>query len=173
MVANIEQNVEGKPKFYKISLWVFIVVLLLTIWIYFYNMSLENKIENLNSQIEQKDNDIKVAKEDGYYLVYRQTIDNKTILDKYAYSSKIPEFINNMKSLSSEKNIFFTWFNYSNRKISTKATVINDTLNLASVKAKNFIEYFRNENNNIFSLWFVSSFEWQDRINFNVDLNVE
>mgnify|MGYP002130213558 CR=1 FL=1 len=122
---------------------------------------------------ELRDQNIKLAKEDGYYVVYKQLETNKTVIDKMTYLSNIPEFINNLKALSTQKNVFFNWFTYNNWKISTKVSVINDSVALASLKTKSFIEFFRNPNNHIFSLWFVNAFEWQDRINFNAEFSVK
>ena len=172
MVANVEQKVD-KPTIFKLSLWLFLVVFLCTVWIYFYNMSLENKANDLDANITKVDQNIKLAKEDGYYVVYKQLETNKTVIDKMTYLSNIPEFINNLKSLSTQKNVFFNGFTYNNWKISTKVSVINDNVALASLKTKSFIEFFRNPNNHIFSLWFVNAFEWQDRINFNAEFSVK
>lgn len=172
MVANVEQKVD-KPTIFKLSLWLFLVVFLCTVWIYFYNMSLENKANDLDANITKVDQNIKLAKEDGYYVVYKQLETNKTVIDKMTYLSNIPEFINNLKALSTQKNVFFNWFTYNNWKISTKVSVINDSVALASLKTKSFIEFFRNPNNHIFSLWFVNAFEWQDRINFNAEFSVK
>lgn len=172
MVANIEQKVD-KPTIFKVSLWLFLVVFLCTIWIYFYNMSLDSKANDLDANITKVDQTIKLAKEDGYYVVYKQLETNKTVIDKMTYLSNIPEFINNLKALSTQKNVFFNGFTYNNWKISTKVSVINDSVALASLKTKSFIEFFRNPNNHIFSLWFVNAFEWQDRINFNAEFSVK
>lgn len=59
------------------------------------------------------------------------------------YLSNVPEFINNLKSLSTQKNVFFNGFTYNNWKISTKVSVINDSVALASLKTKSFIEFFK------------------------------
>lgn len=173
MAINNQEELDQKPKSFKVTLWVFLVVIFLTAWIFWYDYYLQNKVSLVESQTQDIASQIETQSKDWYYLIYMQTKENKAILDEYAYNSQIPEFITNLKSLSTQYNIFFEWFAYSNWKISTKATAINDSLNQASVKTKNFIEFFRKANTHIFSLWFVSSFDGQDKINFNVDFNVK
>ena len=69
-------------------------------------MSLDSKANDLDANITKVDQTIKLAKEDGYYIVYKQLETNKTVIDKMTYLSNVPEFINNLKALSTQKNVF-------------------------------------------------------------------
>jgi hypothetical protein len=47
-------------------------------------------------------------------------------LDKYAYISQIPEYINNLKDLSKTFRVDLQGFSYSNGSINTSATAKDD-----------------------------------------------
>lgn len=46
-------------------------------------MSLDSKANDLDASISQVDQNIKLAKQDGYYIVYKQLETNKTVMIKW------------------------------------------------------------------------------------------
>ncbi len=174
MVTTNEYKNDSKSyKTMKISVVLFALVLILTIWLYFYNSSIVSKINTLESQISSVENDIKKINEDEKVKLYTLIVSNSKYLERYKYLSKVPEFINNLKEISKNYKVTFDGFSYSDWQISSDASSQDDAVSLASVKTKNFLEYFRKVDENIFSLLFVSSFNWQDNINFWVKFKIK
>lgn len=163
----------GLYKSLYISSWIFIFVIFLTVWLYFYNLSLEKKVNNLTSELSTINNYVKELNENDKVKLYTLIKTNSVFLDKYLNLSQVPLFINNVKELAKSYNITFAWFSYSNFNINTQATCNDDSINLAHQKAENFINYFRNENQDIFSLWFINNFTWQEQIKFNTSFLVK
>lgn len=173
VTTNQEVTVNKWPTSLYISIWVFIFVLLLSIGFYFYNSVLNSKIENIQSEISTIENNIKTINEDEKVKLYTLMVANKTFLDRYKYLSNVPEFINNLALLSKNYKVAFDGFSYSSSEIVTDVLSMDDAVSLASLKTKNFIEYFRKKDDNIFSLWFVDSFDWQDNIKFSAKFKIK
>lgn len=174
MVTTNEYKNDSKAyKSMKISVVLFVLVLILTIGLYFYNSSIVSKINTLESQISSVETDIKKINEDEKVKLYTLIVSNSKYLERYKYLSKVPEFINNVKEISKNYKVAFDGFSYSDGQISSNASLQDDAVSLASVKTKKFLEYFRKKDENIFSLLFVSSFNWQDSINFWVKFKIK
>lgn len=177
MSTNNEENplnTKYKRNF-NISLVIFIIVIILNVWLYFYNWFLEKnnlELETKNLEIEKN---INTLLNDPKVSLYTMLENNKQFLDKYKNNSKITEFIANLRLLSKIYKITFEWFNYSDWKISSKALVQDDSISLASKKIDNFLKNFRKwtKKDNYFNLWFVNSFDWQKNITFNVSLETK
>jgi hypothetical protein len=84
---------------------------------------------------------------------------SKSFLEKYKKLSDIPTYISTIKTLSRDYNVELTGFAYDSGNISAKFFAESDELSFAFVKTKNFLEYFRKKDENMFSLDFVSNFE--------------
>lgn len=174
MVTTNEYKNDSKAyKSMKISVVLFVLVLILTIGLYFYNSSIVSKINTLESKISSVETDIKKINEDEKVKLYTLIVSNSKYLERYKYLSKVPEFINNVKEISKNYKVAFDGFSYIDGQISSNASLQDDAVSLASVKTKNFLEYFRKKDENIFSLLFVSSFNWQDSINFWVKFKIK
>lgn len=175
MANDVELKTETSfPKTLYISAWIFALVLILTIWLYVYNMTLESKIEKLNSEITTTDEALKKLNEDDKVKLYTLIKTSDVFLSQYKKLSKVTEFIGNLKWISKDYNLTFGDFAYSNSKITSSCTASNDDISLASDKVKTFIWDFRKKDNkNIFSLWFISSFSWQDKIIFNTEFKLK
>jgi len=173
METNEELKIDKPYNGMYISLIVFGIVFVLTIGLYFYNSKLSKDLETLNNEISVLENNLKVLNEDNEIILYNLITSNKIFLDKYKYLSDVPKIINNLKKLSRDYSITFDWFNYSSASLSANAFVINDDKSLASSKAEKFIKYFRDtETKDMFSLWFVWSFAWQEKIDFSTQFKI-
>lgn len=174
MANTIDSKAENKyPKTLSFSILLFALVIVLTIWLYFYNLSLEKKVENIRTDISTLEQDIKKINEDDKVILYTLLKNSSIFLEQYKKLSNVTEFISNIKWLSKNYNLAFEWFSYSNSSINTTCVAKNDEISLASEKLKKFIWDFRNkENSNIFSLWFVTNFVWQTEVKFTPEFKV-
>lgn len=184
MVSTGDYKTDKKvDRWMYISSAMFVLVLVITIWLYFYNSSIVSKTETLNKEILTLEESIKSIHSDDKVTLYTLIQTNKVFLDKYAYISKIPEFINNLHELSKTFKIKFENFSYSNSSINTSATSLDDGFSLWYQKTKKFISSFRDEisdskkiksiNNQIFSLGFIDSFSWQNEMKFNANFKIK
>lgn len=184
MVSTDDYKTDKKvDRWMYISSGIFIFVLVITIWLYFYNGSLISTSEKYMKDITTLEENIKTVNNDDKVILYTLIQTNKVFLDKYAYISKIPEFINNLHELSKTFKIKFENFSYSNSSVSTSVTSLDDGFSLWYQKTKKFISSFRDEitdskktltaNNQIFSLGFIDSFVWQNEMKFNVTFKLK
>lgn len=174
MINTSANNIDNSSKtFLYVSIWIFVFVLIVSIWLYFYNSYLSKKVDNVKSEISFVEENIKKINEDEKVKLYTLIKSNWIFLDRYKYISNIPEYINNLVTLSKKYNISFQWFNYSAWELSTEVVALNDAVSLAYLKTKNFLEYFRKKDKNIFSLGFVDSFIWQENIKFGVKFKIK
>lgn len=174
MINTAPDNIDNQSKtsLYG-SIWVFIFVITISIWLYFYNSVLSKEVDGIKSEISFIESNVGKIKEDEKVKLYTLIKANSIFLDRYKYISNIPKYINNLSYLSKKYNISFEWFTYSNGELSTLATSTNDSLNLSYLKVKNFVEYFRNSEENIFALNFIDSFIWQENITFNTKFKIK
>lgn len=174
MVATSEYKNDQKAyKMMNVSIVLFVLVIILTIWMYFYNKSIITQLEQTNLEISKVSQNIKKVNEDEKVKLYTLIKANNAYLEKYKYLSNIPLFVNKIKEISKIYKISFESFSYNEWQISTQAKVFDDSFSLASVKTKKFLEAFRKQENWIFDLWFISSFNWQDNISFWVKFEVK
>lgn len=174
MIATEWYKVDNKSyNMMKITLIIFIFSIILTVWLFFYNKSLSWDIDNINLETTKVSENIKKINEDKKVKLYTLVTTNKVYLDKYKYLSNIPLFLNTLLELSSKSKIAFNWFSYNEWSISTNASSLDDWYSYASSKVKNFIKDFRKGENWIFSLDFITSFNWQQEIDFWLKFKVK
>lgn len=165
-------NRYSKALYFSIAL--FCVVLIITLWFFFYNMKLNSKIEKLSSDINDVSNSLSELKSNDKVELYTLLKSNMNFLSEYEKLSKIPVFIENLKGLSRDYNITFSDFSYSDSLVSSICSIENTDISLASDRLNNFLWDFRDENNkNIFSLNFISEFKWQDTITFTPEFKIK
>ena len=170
-----------KLKDFYFSLWFLILTIFLTIFLYFYNFNLETKNKNLKTELVKVNNDIKKLEENKSIIVYNIYSKNRIVFDRIAKQSKIPTFIRHLKRIYNNYNIQFTWFSYSNWKISTKVLVETDQkksiyndwekkysdMKLAYMKIINLLEVYNQSSNALFKLDQVMKFSWYNNMKFN------
>lgn len=180
MITNNDyKKINNKNIWLYISVWLFILILALNVWLYFYNNSLLSKVESYNKELTVLENNIKEINNDDKIKLYTLIKTNATFLEKYSYLSKIPEFINNLKKLWNIYKVSFKNFSYSNSIINTSVTAIDDWTSFWYQKSQKLISNFRkneqskDKNNQIFSLDFIDYFEWQNEIKFNINFKIK
>lgn len=159
-----------------IGISLFLVVLFITIWAFIYNMMLKNDISKIENDISKIDVSLEELKKDKDIQVASLLVKNKKIIEKLEKNSDITKYINHLNTLSRKYGVKFSWFNLAENKVSTKA-LVNTRWNIFAYKnVKNFIKDYRNpemENDQIFKLGFVNSFEWNDSIRFDVNFEIK
>ena len=78
-----------------------------------------------------------------------------------------------MKKLEEKFWISFLWFSYKAWKILTQAISRTDEKGLYYKKSINIISYFRDKNEDMFDLDFITNFSWYDKLNFNMSFNIK
>jgi len=156
-----------------ISILFFVSVITLTIILFTYNKSLTNNIVNMNSKIENINNDIVELKKDDKIIIYNLVTSNSDFLSKYKKLSKITEYITYIDEVEKKFKLDLNWFNYNNWVINLAAKFdTNDQL--ASSLLNDFLQYYRDsENNDMFTLNFINSFVGQESIWFSTQFNLK
>lgn len=150
-----------------------ILVLLSTIWLYWYNYVVEWKNEKLDIRISEKETEITKIKEDKNIQVFALISDNDRVLKKLESYSQITKFIEWLTYIEDNYGLILEWFNYSNWIITTKAITNPDKIGNAYIATSSFIEKYRKDKNAIFKLPFISKVVWNSDMSFNLKLEVK
>lgn len=162
-----------------ISLILLIIAILINTWVYSYNYYTNKNIDDLKSKIEESKKAISNIKNNERiktYFLLEQNKNNIVILDK---KSNIISYIEHLKVIKSKYYLNFTWFNYTDLKITTNAWVENKDFNslwnnsLAYIKVTNFIEKYRMDKESKFKLPFINVINWQSEIKFDINFEVK
>lgn len=159
---------------YFFSISFLILVLALSFWLYFYNLSLEKSITNYKNQIADKQRSIEDIKSDRKFQIYELIQKNNLNIKRIESVSQIPDFISEIKDLSLNYDLAFDGFTYGNWVLSTSITV-SENNSLAYQKVSKFIKEYR-ENLDwkyLFDLWFIDTIVGHDTITTNLKFNLK
>ncbi len=145
----------------------------LVIWLFLFNSYLEGKTQNLESQIGQYNTSIEKLKKNRSVQIYTLLEENKKLIENLEKKSKINDFIYNIREIQNTYTIIFKWFNYSNWLISMSVYAPFNTNMTAANRVSYFIKSYREDKNSIFDLDFINTFNWNDNMFFNVNLNLK
>lgn len=164
-----------KLNFFKISpaLIFLIIIILITIWLYWYNKYIEWKNNIVSDRITAEKNKINDIKQDKNIQVYSLINDNKKVLNKLEAYSQITSFINWLKEIEDNYNLILDWFNYSNWVVTTKAITNPEKVSSPYIAVSDFIEKYRKNEKSKFKLPFISKFSWNSGMAFNLKLEVK
>ena len=180
-------DLEIKKKIYKkkkvssnyLSIWFLIFSIVLTMGLYFYNMSIVSQNEELDNNITIKVNSIEELEKDSDIIALSLYNANESSISKLEDYSKISSYINHIIKLKWIYGISFKWFTYSSWKLSSVVTASSDSIwNINYKKVVRFIEEYRkNEDSSaLFNLDLVNNVttknDWIDNI-FNIDLTLK
>lgn len=159
---------------FTLSLILFIFSVFITLWVYSYNYFTAKSIDDLKIGIEASKNAIDSIKKNDRVQTYLLLENNKSNIEKLDKTSNIITYIEHFKSIESKYLLNFSWFNYSDLKISTNVTA-EKGIPLAYVKTADFIEKYRAESDSwaIFKLPFISSVNGKDELTFSVNFEVK
>jgi len=170
--AKIFKTKEKNPL--KISIFFLSLILLITIWLYFYNYSIENKINELKKDIQTKTNSIKQLEQNKKIVISRLYNANKTSIQRLEDYSMITTYINHLYYLQRIYNINFKWFNYSNWNIKTTVLASSDWISTDYKKTYNFIKNYRENSDSLalFNLWLVKNIKEKQKLYNEFDINL-
>jgi cell division protein FtsL len=117
-----QEKIKTQAKFYKnkkitnfyASLIFLFITILLTSLLYFYNLSIEKNIKQLETNINTKTKSINELKKDKNIVISNLYKENLSTIKKLNNYSKITTFINHLYKLRRIYNIDLKGFNYSN-----------------------------------------------------------
>ncbi len=173
MATNNEFKDENPNKNMQISWVIFVLLFLVTVGIYGVNMSFSKKVEQLRTELNTQTTQINQLKQDKRLELFQLVEKNKTMLEKYKKMSQIPQYVNDVTQLAKNYRLDILGFSYNVGTIQSKVIAKTDETSFGSVKTKNFLEYFRKQDEHIFSLDFVKNFEWQNDVTFQTQFQVK
>ena len=147
-------------------------VILATFFLHIYNGMIDKKNVTVQAEIDVKTKEINELKADPRIQVATLLDNNKATLDKMTELSQIPYFIDKVSSISGEYGLGLQWFNYSNGNIRLSSMIDGWLWTQSYKKVINFIDWYRNEEDADFTLWFINSVKTDDDIEFEVSLEV-
>ena len=150
-----------------------ILVILSTVWLYWYNYIVEWKNEKLDTRISEKEAEIIKIKKDKNIQVFALISDNEKVLKKLESYSQITKLIEWLTYIEDNYSLNLEWFNYSNWVITTKAKTNPEKVSNAYIATSSFIKEYRKDKNAIFKLPFISKVSWNDNMSFNLKLEVK
>jgi len=150
------------------------IVLVVTIALYFYNNYSLSEIEKLKINISSIDSNISEVEKDKTLQVYSLLELNKQTIKSYEDMNNVSKFINHMNVIEGKYNLIFSWFDLSNGEIKSNIKVSSDDQwVIAYTKAKDFISKYRIDSKALFDLWFITSIEWMDDMQFKVNFKIK
>lgn len=177
------ENKREKTKMPVYSITLFLLVFLITVWLFGYNIYLQKSIKVIDNDINIYKTNVSELKKDEKLQVYTIIEDNKNILDEMTKRSKITTYINAIEKIWIKMWIVFGDFNLSNGEISIEGTAKTKSLimtnnedaseSLAYTKVKDFIKNYREDEKALFNLGFINSFNWSDTIRFSMVFTIK
>lgn len=155
------------------SIWLLIIVLIITIVTYMYNSSLENTKTELLSEISIVETDINVLNSNREISVYNLIDLNNVFLADLEKKSDINNIVTNISELWKDFGIAFWSFYYRWWDVVLEASSNIEWSELAYTKISKFIWNFRSENDEIFTLWHVSNFNGRNAMKFNINFKLK
>lgn len=168
------KNDKKTNKLFLLSLWLLAGVVLITLGMFVYNMTLTSSIWSLGEEITQKETQIRTLKQNPQIQLYTLVQSNKGYLDKMRHLSNIPEILKKVRSLESQFRVQFWDISYSNWELSSSITVWWWTQKMVAEIAAKFIGHFRwDSQDDMFELGFINSVSGNSQLNFWVKLKMK
>lgn len=157
---------EKKQSMFYMSLWFFILSLLVTILLYFYVSKIENETANIQSNIDVIDSSISELNSNENIQTYNIYEKNKGLLEKLSYESRVTSFVSHLR-----KNFLKYWvsgegFSYSNGSVVVGMWAETNDNGYAYEKIVSFIRGYASDEKAIFELEDVPNYSGYDQIDF-------
>ena len=158
-------EIKTQAKFYKkkklnslyISLLFVLFVLILTIWLYLYNINITKAITKIDSSISTVQSSINELEKDKRIIIAKIYKANKSSMGKLEDYSNITTFIKHLYYIRRKYYIDFKWFKINNWKLNTNIVAVSDSLWINYKKVYKFLSKYNNDDNSLFNLWFVKT----------------
>lgn len=158
---------------YVTSIIFFIFVIVITFTLYMYNNLLTREIVGLQTKISLREWEIKEVEKDKNVQIYALLKANEKAINNLISRTRVTKFIKHLDETALMYNLEFKWFNLSNGQVKTEWISVNDDNWLAYQKISYIIKQYREDDSNLFKLWFVNWLNWVDSIKFNLNFNVK
>jgi len=150
-----------------------IIVIILTLSLFWYNIYLEKKSEELTTKVKELENSIKEVESDDSFKVFSLIDANKKVLKELEKRTKITNYIQHLYFLKQEYDLNFKWFSAWNWEIQTSISLLSDDNWVAYKKLVNFISEYRKDKNALFELKFINRVLWYDNMKVNIDFKIK
>lgn len=175
-----EQNPSSTKKdpgsiYFYISIWLFTIVLISSIYLYISNLSLAKNIENTRNTIVEYQDQITSLKNDNSIMAYGIVKSAMPDIEKNILKSQVYTYVDELGLISKKYKIDFSGFSYQDGNISTSATSEAGTDKKDAVeKISSFIKDYRDTNNNLFILNPIAGINWDySKRDFQVEFSVK
>lgn len=160
------------------SILFLIFVLVLTIWLYFYNNHLIVEQAKKESVISEYEKSIDSYKENKELKMYSLVQLNSKSLDLLEKNSKVTNFLDHMDYIKNTYDIDFRWFTLNKTFISTSILVKSDEYSemeyrLAYQKLVDFISKYKDDENSLFDLSFINRIVWHDEMKLSINFTIK
>lgn len=153
-----------------------VAVIVSTLWLFWYNYYIWKTNASMaeeQARLEWAINDLKTKKDIQIYELL-STYNNQ--LSKLERNSDLVKYMEHMDDIEKNYWVSFSGFSISDWEIKTTVTARRIWIRTESStykKVSDFIEKYRTDENALFELKFINSFEWMDEIKFNVSLKIK
>ncbi len=166
---------------------IFIALLVVTIWIYFYNNKIVEENKKLKEDLVTVDAYIEQLENDEQVKIYNIYSKNKDKFDLISKKSDIPSFLEHLEKLYYNNNLKFKWFSLYDWKISVWVIADSDKKEVLYRNEKpvykkektdyekvyDFLSRYETYNERIFKIKDINKFIWWDEIKFNIIFELE
>lgn len=159
-------RISKKPKKNVTSITFLVIVLLSTIIMHLYNISVKNDIEKSKTNISWIETNIKNVKKDKKLQIYSLLQKNKDVINSYKLMNNVTMYINHMNVIQAKYDLLFKWFTLNNWKLFTNIEINSDDKAIAYQKTRDFLKNYRTDKKTLFDLDFVNQIEWMDNMKF-------
>lgn len=154
-ISEIYNKKKFSSTFLNIIFLAFTIIIFL--WLFFYNGSLEKNNNLVKNQIEEKVKSINSLKTNPLIKIAYLYEANKTTIMRLEKYSKIVDYIEHLKEIWDVYNLRIKWFSYNSWKLKANLYALDssDRKTLAYEKLAKFISEYRNDSEALFDLWFI------------------
>lgn len=174
----MEENLTKVQSFKKLPVWptVFLIfVFVVTVWLYAYNYYLTNENSNLSTEKDGLTTAISSKKEDKNIQVFDLLKKSSFSISKMELNNKVVTYIEHLADISKKYGLNFSGFSLNNGEIKTEVTARKIAIRWNAQtyeKISKFIKEYKEDEERLFDLDFINSFEWMDEMKFSVNFKI-
>ena len=173
MAVETSYYTQKKDRNFVLSVIFLVIIIIVSALIYGWIWYFSSKNTELTKDIASVTARVKALEMDKKLQILDLVRINKNTLDTLAKRSQITTYINHLKTISGQYDLRLEWFNFANGNISTKAILKDNEKGLAFIKLATFIDEYRKDKGNPFSLSFINAVNWQDQIEVTLNFKLK
>ena len=173
--VDIQMYEKKNTRMFFVSLFLFLWVVVVTVWLFFYVWRVESQAENLQNDLATLEASIETLQQDTSIQVYQRYTWNIAYIQKLAEKSNIPLFVAHLKKTFRKYALEAQWFVYDGEKISLAVKWQTNDAGYAYEKVVKFLREYNIETweKNPFILQNVTAFSGYDTLTHNVEFLVK